>query len=178
MKRNGIAGILAAVLLSAWSLPAGAEETYKLDPVLVTAEKRTENVQDVPVSVTAISEQQIKDSGIRSIQDVARQVPNLFIANWGFRGNSYAFIRGIGAVNNDPAIGFYVDDVNYMDSRVFDTNLFDIERIEVLRGPQGTLYGRNSLGGVVNIVTKKPDNEFHYGLEQTVGNENLYETTL
>ena len=71
MKRNGIAGILAAVLLSAWSLPAGAEETYKLDPVLVTAEKRTENVQDVPVSVTAISEQQIKDSGIRSIQDVA-----------------------------------------------------------------------------------------------------------
>lgn len=154
MKRNGIAGILAAVLLSAWSLPAGAEETYKLDPVLVTAEKRTENVQDVPVSVTAISEQQIKDSGIRSIQDVARQVPNLFIANWGFRGNSYAFIRGIGAVNNDPAIGFYVDDVNYMDSRVFDTNLFDIERIEVLRGPQGTLYGRNSLGGVVNIVTK------------------------
>ena len=178
MKRNGIAGILAVVLLSAWSLPAGAEETYKLDPVLVTAEKRTENVQDVPVSVTAISEQQIKDSGIRSIQDVARQVPNLFIANWGFRGNSYAFIRGIGAVNNDPAIGFYVDDVNYMDSRVFDTNLFDIERIEVLRGPQGTLYGRNSLGGVVNIVTKKPDNEFHYGLEQTVGNENLYETTL
>ena len=61
MKRNGIAGILATVLLSAWSLPAGAEETYKLDPVLVTAEKRTENVQDVPVSVTAISEQQIKD---------------------------------------------------------------------------------------------------------------------
>ena len=96
MKRNGIAGILATVLLSAWSLPAGAEETYKLDPVLVTAEKRTENVQEVPVSVTAISEQQIKDSGIRSIQDVARQVPNLFIANWGFRGNSYAFIRGIG----------------------------------------------------------------------------------
>ena len=141
MKRNGIAGILAAVLLSAWSLPAGAEETYKLDPVLVTAEKRTENVQDVPVSVTAISEQQIKDSGIRSIQDVARQVPNLFIANWGFRGNSYAFIRGIGAVNNDPAIGFYVDDVNYMDSRVFDTNLFDIERIEVLRGPLKWLGG-------------------------------------
>ncbi len=69
-------------------------------------------------------------------------------------------------------------DVNYIDSRGFDANQTDIERIEVLRGPQGTLYGRNSLGGVVNIVTKKPDNEFHYGFEQTVGNENLYETTL
>lgn len=178
MKRNGIAGILTVVLLSAWSLPAGVEETYKLDPVLVTAEKRTGNAQDVPVSVAAISEQQIKDSDIRSIQGATRQASNLFIVNWRFRGNLYAFIRGIGAVDNGPAIGFYVNDVNYMDSRVFDTNLFDIERIEVLHGPQGTLYGRNSLGGVVNIVTEKPDNEFHYGLEQTVGNENLYETTL
>lgn len=173
-----LTGLLAPALLMSWALPAGAEESFVLDPVLVTAEKRTENVQDVPVSVSAISEQQVEDAGIRSIQDVSRQVPNLYIANWGYRGNSFVFVRGIGAVNNDPAIGFYVDDVNYMDSRLFDTNLFDIERIEVLRGPQGTLYGRNSLSGVINIVTKKPDNQLHYGLEQTVGNKGLYESTL
>lgn len=178
MKRNGIAGILAAVLLSAWSLPAGAEETYKLDPVLVTAEKRTENVQDVPGQRDRhfrAADQGLGhplDSGCRPAgsEPVHRQL--------GVPGQLVRLHTRHRAVNNDPAIGFYVDDVNYMDSRVFDTNLFDIERIEVLRGPQGTLYGRNSLGGVVNIVTKKPDNEFHYGLEQTVGNENLYETTL
>ena len=143
-----LTGLLAPALLMTWVLPAGAEESFVLDPVLVTAEKRTENVQDVPVSVSAISEQQVEDAGIRSIQDVSRQVPNLYIANWGYRGNSFVFVRGIGAANNDPAIGFYVDDVNYMDSRLFDTNLFDIERIEVLRGPQGTLYGRNSLSDI------------------------------
>ena len=146
--------------------------------MVVTAEKRQENLQEVPTSVTAIKESKILDSGISSLQDFSKQVPNLFINNWGFRGNSYVFIRGIGAVNNNPAVGFYVDDVNYMDARVFDANLFDIERIEVLRGPQGTLYGRNSLGGVINIITKKPDNRFHAGVNQTFGNYGLAETSL
>jgi iron complex outermembrane receptor protein len=104
-------------------------------------------------------------------------VPNLFIANWGIRGTSYVFARGIGAVNNEPAMGFNVDGVSYMDSRVFDSDLFDIERIEVLRGPQGTLYGRNSLAGVINIVTKKPDNEAHFGVEQTFGRFHHFGTT-
>lgn len=179
--------LLTGALVSAplWagiaSVQAAEEKSYQLDPVIVVAEKRAENIQDVPVSVTAISEQQIDDSGIRSLQDFSHQVPNLFIANWGFRGNSFVFVRGIGAasMNSDnPALGFYVDDVNYMDSRVFDSPLYEIERIEVLRGPQGTLYGKNSLSGVINIVTKKPDNELRYGLEQRVGNENLLGTTL
>ena len=154
------------------------DDPLQLAPVEVTAEKRKEDLQDVPISISTFSETQIRDSGIASLQDFSLQVPNLFISNWGFRGNSFVFVRGIGAINNDPAIGFYVDGVNYMDARIFDSNLFDVERIEVLRGPQGTLYGRNSLGGVINIVTKKPDNEYHAGVDQTFGSQNLLSTDL
>ena len=152
---------------------SGAEEKTHLEAMVVTAEKRRENVQDIPVSITALSGDEIQDAGLSDIQGMSRLVPNLYIANWGIRGTSYAFIRGIGSVNNEPALGFYVDDVGYMDARSFDTQLFDIERIEVLRGPQGTLYGRNSLAGVINIITRKPDNETHAGLEYTLGNYNL-----
>ncbi|MFO7594778.1 MAG: TonB-dependent receptor [Desulfocurvibacter africanus] len=175
-----LASLLAFVLavgMAAGAQAQQADDAVQLEPVVVTAEKREENVQDIPLSVTTFSEANIEDSGIRSLQDFSKQVPNLFISNWGIRGNSFVFMRGIGAVNNDPAIGYYVDDVSYMDSRVFDSALYDIERIEVLRGPQGTLYGRNSLGGVINFVTKKPDNETHAGLEQIFGNYDLFQTT-
>lgn len=149
------------------------DDTLSLTPITVTAEKKAQNVQEVPSSLSAFSDTQIQDAGINTIQDLSNVVPNLYIANWGIRGTSYVFIRGIGAVNNDPAVGFYIDDVGYMDARAFDTNLFDIERIEVLRGPQGTLYGRNSLAGVVNIVTKKPDHKTASGMSVTAGNYNL-----
>lgn len=171
-------GLVLCIGTQVFAEEKGGEDPLQLDPLLVTAEKRAEDLQDVPASITAIAESQILDSGISSLQDFSHQVPNLFINNWGFRGNSFVFVRGIGAVSNDPAVGFYVDDVNYMDARVFDSNLFDIERIEVLRGPQGTLYGRNSLGGVINIITKKPDNEFHAGVEQKIGNYDLVETDM
>ncbi len=149
-----------------------------LEPVLVTAEKRSEDVQDIPSSIAVYSELEISDAGITTIQDLSNLTPNLYIANWGIRGTSYIFSRGIGAVNNEPAMGFYVDDVGYMDPRTFDFNLFNIERIEVLRGPQGTLYGRNSLAGVINIVTKKPENKFHGSAVYRYGKYNLHQGSL
>ncbi|PIE73376.1 MAG: TonB-dependent receptor [Deltaproteobacteria bacterium] len=149
-----------------------------LEPVLVTAEKRSENVQDIPTSIAVRSELDIADAHITTLQDLSNLTPNLYIANWGIRGTSYIFSRGIGAVNNEPAMGFYVDDVGYMDPRAFDFNLFDIERIEVLRGPQGTLYGRNALAGVINIVTKKPDNRFHGSAEYGYGKYNMHQGGL
>ncbi|PIE70961.1 MAG: TonB-dependent receptor [Deltaproteobacteria bacterium] len=151
-----------------------AETVMSLAPMTVTAEKRKEDVQDVPSSISAFSDTDIKDAHITTIHDLSNVVPNLYIANWGIRGTSYVFVRGIGAVNNEPAVGFYMDDVSLMDPRAFDSNLFDIERIEVLRGPQSTLYGRNSLAGVIHIVTKKPDNETRAGVTYTAGNYNLH----
>ncbi|PIE56513.1 MAG: TonB-dependent receptor [Desulfobulbus propionicus] len=149
-----------------------------LEPVLVTAEKRSKEVQDIPASIAVRSELEIADARITTIQDLSNLTPNLYIANWGIRGTSYIFSRGIGAVNNEPAMGFYVDDISYMDPRTFDFNLFNIERIEVLRGPQGTLYGRNSLAGVINIVTQKPDNQFHGTATYSYGKYNLHQGGL
>ena len=170
--------VLLAVFLrtGAFAQEKTEAEPLALDPVVVTAEKRADNVQDVPSSISAFSDTDIQDAGITTIQRLSRVVPNLYIANWGIRGTSYVFVRGIGAVNNDPAVGFYVDDVGYMDARAFDTNLYDIERIEVLRGPQGTLYGRNSLSGVINIVTKKPDNDTLVGAAYSTGNYELHQS--
>jgi iron complex outermembrane receptor protein len=170
---------LGAALLALWSLCPAAlaqDEGLTLEPLVVTAEKRLEDAQKVPISLTVLSSEKIAEAGIKGIHDVVRRVPNLFMPQWGNRGIGWVFVRGIGAVNNDPAISFNVDGVNYMDSRIFDSPLFDIERVEVLRGPQGTLYGKNSLGGVINIVTKKPDNELHYGAEMTVGRYERFES--
>ncbi len=168
-----LAALAATVLLS---LPALADdEPLDLGSMVVTAEKREAEVQEVPASISAFSESEIQDARIQTIQDLSLLTPNMYIANWGIRGTSYVFIRGIGSINNEPAIGYYVDGVGYMDARAFDTNLFDIERIEVLRGPQGTLYGRNSLAGVINIITKKPDNQTGGGVELSAGNYNDYQ---
>ena len=165
---------LVAVFLCAGTVMA-KEKTLRLESVMVTAEKRKADLQDIPSSISAFSETDIEDARIQTIQDLSRLTPNMYIANWGIRGTSYVFIRGIGAVNNEPAVGYYVDGVGYMDSRAFDSNLYDIERIEVLRGPQGTLYGRNSLAGVINIITQKPDNETRMGVDLTAGNYNNYQ---
>ncbi len=149
------------------------QKEYELEAMTVTAEKREENIQEVPVSITAISNIQIEDSGIVSIEEVALQIPNLHLPQTGDRHHSYFYIRGIGSVSmNEPVVGFYVDDVNYLNWGCFDTELFDIDRIEVLRGPQGTLYGRNTLGGVINIITKKPENQWEGKASGGYGNYN------
>ena len=169
----GVTAMVFSVTPQGYAGETSADDTLSLPSMTVTAEKRTEDIQDIPSSISAFSDTEIQDARIMTIQDLSNVVPNLYIANWGIRGTSYVFIRGIGAVNNDPAVGFYIDDVSYMDARAFDTNLFDIDRIEVLRGPQGTLYGRNSLAGVVNIITQKPDNNTRAGVSYTAGNYSL-----
>ena len=131
-----------------------------LESITVTAEKRDANVMDVSSSISAKTELELQDAGIISIEELGQHTPNLHIFTWGGSRENNIFIRGIGpGLFTDPTVGFYVDGVNYTGNGMFDLDLTDIERIEVLRGPQGTLYGGNSLAGIINIITKKPGNE-------------------
>ncbi|MFC6981121.1 TonB-dependent receptor [Microbulbifer taiwanensis] len=152
-----------------------AQADYGIEEVTVTARKREENLQQTPVSITAIGGDAISDSAIGSITEIESLSPNLnfTVGTGGGSSSVNAFIRGVGEfdflLTKDPAVGLYIDGV-YM-ARTFGANmeLADIERIEVLRGPQGTLFGKNTIGGAINVVTRKPDDTISYSLEVTRG---------
>ena len=156
-----ISRTLLAMSLGVFSSAVFADDQAKhidLERIEVTSEKRTVNIMEVASSVTAIFGQELVDSEAYSITDLGQAIPSVHVYSWGGRRDSNVFIRGIGpGLFTEPTIGFYVDGVNYSSNSIFDLDLVDIERIEVLRGPQGTLYGGNSLAGVINIITKQPD---------------------
>lgn len=136
------------------------ELSFKLPPVVVKAEKRTEDAQYVPASITVLEAGEIKDMGIKNTDDLARHVPNLEYVDFGSRRHGLMFLRGIKSLpNGEPSTGYYVDGINYSKPYMFNFPLFDVELVEVLKGPQGTLYGRNTVGGVINVYTRKPSNE-------------------
>ncbi|MDR1040610.1 MAG: TonB-dependent receptor [Deltaproteobacteria bacterium] len=170
-----LALLVAAGIARPPALAAQDEGALQLLPLLVTADKRETELQELPAAVSVFTSGMLEDSGADRMAEIARSVPNMVVSSWGFRGNSFVFVRGIGAVNNSPSVGFYVDGEDYLDSRLFDLDLLDIERVEVLRGPQGTLYGRNTMAGVVNIVTRRPDGGFRGKVEATAGDHGLRE---
>jgi iron complex outermembrane receptor protein len=147
--------------------PGAAEEKAArkgdilLETVTVTAQKREEDVQEIPASVSVLSEVAIEDANIQSTLDIQNYVPNLFIGSNGSRGYfSTINLRGVSNTGiGDPGVSLYIDDVPYSGLYIFNTPIFDLERIEVLKGPQGTLYGKNTEGGAINIVTKRPGNQ-------------------
>ena len=129
--------------------------------IIVTAQKRAEDIQQVPSSVGIITAQEVEQQNIATFSDLNRVVPNLQIGDAGPGTYSYFGIRGRinGSMDVDPTVTVLVDGVPYDDFfTISGLPLFDLERIEVLRGPQSTMYGMNSAGGVINVVTKKPGN--------------------
>ncbi|WP_105168919.1 TonB-dependent receptor [Pseudoalteromonas sp. T1lg23B] len=166
---NPVAGALALAFASFASTSVMAEEQEaqaeksKMEAITVTATKRSQVIYEVPIAMSAFSGDDLDSQGISDITDVGKFVPNLNITGFSAGHNSSAnpFIRGIGLqdhlITTDPGVSVYVDGV-YLGRQVGQNwNLANIERIEVLRGPQGTLYGRNSIGGAINIITKQPD---------------------
>ena len=148
----------------------------RLDPVTVTARRTEELVQDVPGSVFVLPSQEIEESNIEDLEDIALFTPNLNVAETGERRFINISIRGIsnltGTQTSGPTVGVYLDEVllNPTGSSLgIDPNLFDLERAEVLYGPQGTAFGRGTIGGAVNYVTRKPTEEFEAELDSEVG---------
>ena len=151
------------------TLPALAE-------IIVTAQKRSENIQDVPISVIALSAQQLQDSGVTDIKNLTVLTPGLTVTSTTNEGSTTARIRGIGTVGDNPglesSVGIVIDGVYRPRNGVGFGNLGEIEQIEVLEGPQGELFGKNNDAGVINITTKRPSMTFGVVAEVTGGNFN------
>jgi iron complex outermembrane receptor protein len=157
-----------------------AQPSQELEQIIVTARKRNENLQDAPLAVVAFSENQIKQRDVVRIQDINQLTPNLTIETGaGVAGAASFVMRGIGSYDYelyaDSPISFYVDGVLWARPQTVNGEMFDFEQIEVLYGPQGTLFGRNTTGGAISVQTKKPTDS--PGFEQKVGygSNNEYE---
>ena len=169
MKTKNLAIIMSAVPIAAIGVDQAAVAQGASDKVfeeiVVTAQRREQSIYDVPVAISAFSPETIERQGITDLVDLGKFVPNLNVTGFsaGHTSSANPFIRGIGLqdhlITTEPGVGVYVDGI-YLGRQVGQNwNLTNIERVEVLRGPQGTLYGRNSIGGAINIITRKPGDE-------------------
>ena len=136
-----------------------SEDTMSLESITVTARRREETLQDVPIAVTALSAATLEARNVQSLNDLAGNVPNLVIHDArGSNSTLTTYIRGVGQSDptwgSDPGVGLYLDDVYIARPQGALLDVFDVQRIEVLRGPQGTLYGKNTIGGAIKYVSK------------------------
>ncbi len=164
-----------ALAADAAAAAAPASEPTLVQSLIVTAQRREEAIQDVPVAVSAFSADSLKSQRIEGGQDLLHAVPNVNFARGNFGGYNFQ-IRGIGTktvgTSADGGISVHENDVPLVANGLGDGEFFDVERVEVLRGPQGTLFGRNATGGVVNLITNKPVNRFESELTGEYGNYN------
>lgn len=152
--------ILAFTPVYAQEAPDDAAEAS--GDIVVTARKREESLKDVPVAATAISGEEIERRGFTAVREVAQLTPSLSINSDG-AGRAFVSIRGVGTTLIDtvqPGVGIFVDGIYQPNTSYLNNPMTDVERVEVLRGPQGTLYGKNTLGGAINVITRAPSNEF------------------
>lgn len=161
---------------------AGEIDTLKVIDVeeitIIGNPKETQKMRELPTGVTLLSHTQLKDNHVEDIKGLSSVVPNIFIPDYGSRLTSAVYIRGIGSRINTPAVGLYVDNVPFIDKSAFDFNYADVERIDVLRGPQSTLYGRNTMGGLVKVHTKSPFSYQGTDLRLGAGSHNQYRASL
>lgn len=169
-----------AVVFSPAAMAQSERQNLSLEEVVVTAQKKAESLQDTPISLTAFGEERLEIDGISNLGDIGSKVPSLTIEPFPINNATLRiFIRGIGIsdvqVTQDPPIGVYVDGVYIARSTGTALDVAELQRIEVLRGPQGTLYGRNTTGGAINLVTKRPTTEaLEVKQKFTVGSRNLF----
>ena len=147
--------------LSVLAVRAEDQDTVKvrqvdLHEVVVQSFKQNRDLRLEPLSASSVTGTAIQNKNITDIKEFSSFIPNLFMPDYGSKLTSPVYIRGIGSKINAPSVGLYVDGIPYFEKSAFDFNFTEIDRMEVLRGPQGTLYGRNTMGGIINVYTKSP----------------------
>ncbi|MCZ8173286.1 MAG: TonB-dependent receptor [Novosphingobium sp.] len=180
------ASLIASAFAGLTAVPAYAQEGASADEgdaIIVTARRREESLTDVPIAITALSGDQLAAAGAQDITAVAETVPNVTLEpSRGSNSTLTAFIRGVG--QQDPVSGFeqgvgiYLDDVYLNRPQAAVLDIYDVQRIEVLRGPQGTLYGRNTVGGAIKYVTRRLDDQFRVSARATYGSYNQADGVL
>ena len=157
--------------------PADTAPEPIMELVIVTAQKRAQSIDDVPIAMTVINRKALENSHAATLTEMQQLAPNFSVAQWG--GINTASIRGVGGggrnIGFDTRVGVYVDGIYMGQSQALDQPLFDIEQVEVLRGPQGHLFGRNTVAGAVNITTRAPSETFEGSFRAVAGNHNTRE---
>jgi len=150
----------ATIFVHAANAQAQTDETSS-DTIVVTGQFREQSLQEVASAVNVFTAETIEDAGIRTTEDFVSLTPNMTFDDSFTYLNSFVVTRGVTQINNaDAPVAIIVDGVPQNNQKQFKMPLFDVEQVEVLKGPQGSLYGRNAIGGAINIVTKQPTNEF------------------
>lgn len=184
MKRALLAGAaFGAIATGAQAQEASSQEAVAVEDIIVTARRTEESVQKTPLSISAFSEETLNRIGATDVTGIQGAVPNLNLVQG--RGSSDAtniYIRGVGQPDAlqtfDPAVGVYVDDVYFSRIRGTQLDLMDLQRVEVLRGPQGTLYGKNTIGGALKLVTRRPDSGPYANVSAAFGDYNQREVKI
>lgn len=164
LKPNKLAtavSVLAIAAAAGSNVYAQEESSGRLEEIIVTSQKRVESLQDVPISVATVSGDKLNDAGIENLEDLTAYLPNIHFTESGF--STQVRVRGIGSDNSqgfEQSVGMYVDGIYYGRAQLFRAPMMDMERAELLRGPQGTLFGKNSIAGALNLTTAKPTEEF------------------
>ncbi|MFC3067796.1 TonB-dependent receptor [Phenylobacterium soli] len=155
-----------------------ASAPHSIDELVVTAQKREQSLQDVPIVVTSVNAQQLQDAGVRDIKDLTVVTPGLTVTTTSSSAITTARIRGIGTVGDnvglESSVGVVIDEVYRPRNGVAFSDLGELDRVEVLKGPQGTLFGKNTTAGVINVITKRPEFTFGANSEATFGNLNTF----
>jgi len=173
---TGCAAVAMMSSTAAWAQDQNEAGADSAD-IIITAQQRAEPLQNVPIQVRAFTDQALSDAGIRSTGDIIAQIPNMSFDRGNNYSSSFVTMRGLTQITNaDPPIAFVIDGVPQTSQEQLGVALFDLERVEVLKGPQGALYGRNAVGGAINVVTKAPSNDFGGFGNLSYGNGDTLET--
>jgi iron complex outermembrane receptor protein len=179
-----LAGLAAGVSVGAARAADASDTTTatqgstKVGEIVITAERREENLQTTPIAVTAQTGAQLEQQGVTGFQELGLRVPSLRFGAGVTGGENVITMRGLGSQNTTPGgdspVAYNINGVYVQRTTSIDPEFYDVDRVEVLRGPQGTLYGRNSVGGSINVITNKPTSVFEAGADALVGNYSAY----